>query len=446
MKRKIINLSCFLILLLFGFIGCIKKSEIISEDSSGEIEKLAAWYQRQIIPTNDSGAFANINTPKWESTKIIKIGDSIMFTTLLLQDSSITRELQVAYHDGLYEGVIRQYQFKNNDSLIVGSFTLNGRYINHGFFDRKNKYTLLGMAGKRNIVLMGIEDIDGGTLPVVDVPGPPKPPTTPPTWPTTPPPPPTWPSDPNNSGGGDSNSPNPTPKLAKVSSPDPCNTRSSVNSRLNKSSILSSAKAALSKTKNNLVNGKKVEYGFETVLTNLTTFDFKNNITKSGNESNINLDTRWNYVEGYTVGYTHSHPNNSAPSPSDLFKGSSYYKNWSSYNLPVSERTIYTDYYSSTVVTDDFVYVITIKNPEKWGNALDLSDQQARNIANKRYRELATDYMRSTQQFDDTNNGSLYALLTMYGDAVNIYRSSNASTFDFVPLEIALGGIVIKRC
>ncbi|WP_336838263.1 hypothetical protein [Sphingobacterium siyangense] len=206
MRKKFINLTAFLALILLAVWGCVKDAKIDTVQENGDIEKVAAWYQRQLIPTNVKEAFANVNSPNWSATKVEKRGDSTFFTTLLLRDSIITRELQVTLHDGAYEGVVRQYQFKSTDSLFAGTFTVNGRLIDLGVYNKEGRYKLLGIAGNRNIVLMGIEDIDGGDLPIVDV-YPPSNPSFPPSWPTYPPPPPpsyppTYPPSGGGGGGG----------------------------------------------------------------------------------------------------------------------------------------------------------------------------------------------------------------------------------------------------
>lgn len=205
MRKKIINLTSFLALVLLTVWGCVKDAKIDPASENGDIEKVAAWYQRQLIPTSVKGAFANVNSPQWSETKIEKRGDSTFFTTLLLRDSIITRELQVSLYDGAYEGVVRQYQFKSVDSLYTGSFTLNGRVIDLGVYNKEGRYTMLRTAGSRNIVLMGIEDIDGGYLPEVPVSPPPTNPGFPPSWPSyPPPPPPSYPPSypPGGTGGG----------------------------------------------------------------------------------------------------------------------------------------------------------------------------------------------------------------------------------------------------
>ena len=172
----------------------------------------------------------------------------------------------------------------------------------------------------------------------------------------------------------------------------------------------------------------------------MSTNEFKvNPIKTSGNPTSVSLSTRWSSSEGYTVGYTHIHPSNGAPSPSDLFFSSKWYS-----SVPTAERSIFSSYYTSTVMTDAHIYVITIKDIAQW-SAIDLSVQSNRNAANNEYRLLVNEYMRT---LGGTNSveAQLSALLEMYGDAVNIYRSPVQNTLDFQPLQLILGGPVVDPC
>lgn len=252
---------------------------------------------------------------------------------------------------------------------------------------------------------------------------------------------------PPSGGGGGSSSTTQVNVLSTIPSKDPCAGRASVNERLNKSDVKKQVNEASTKTKSTPINGKNVEYGFETVLTNKSVKQYKNNPIKSGTESNVSLTTSWDATKGYTVGYTHVHPKNGAPSPSDLFIGSHQAKDWSTYNLPASDKSIFIDYFTSTVITDNEIYVITIKDATKWEQKLDLQNSSARAAANAEYLRLANEYMEINQKYKDTVGAQLYALLNMYGDTVNIYRANrNESTLDFKVLELVLNSALDKRC
>ncbi|OOG18171.1 hypothetical protein BWD42_12960 [Sphingobacterium sp. CZ-UAM] len=162
---KTIFVKILVVLSLFGIIYACKKDLQIEQPPaiSEEINALSEWYNRQIMPNENPQAFANMNKPDWRGTVVKKKGDSTLFTTLLLKDGQIVRELQVIYYDESYTGLVRQYEYARKDSTAVGSFTINGRMLDIGYFDANNKYTLKAVTGKRNIVLMGTE------LPIVDV-------------------------------------------------------------------------------------------------------------------------------------------------------------------------------------------------------------------------------------------------------------------------------------
>ncbi|MGJ1261335.1 hypothetical protein [Sphingobacterium spiritivorum] len=213
MKRKLSNhrtkLSGIIImcLLLAVMWACRKERSLeIEPDLSEEVTALSNWYKRQLIPTDNPESFAKMNQPLWSGTKMINKGDTLLFTTLLFSKEKITRELHVRYYDGVYNGVVRQYDFGFTDSLSAGTFTLNGRLIDMGYFDATNTYTLTVLAGNRNLVLMGTETINGGKLPEANVPAPPKNPSPPiwipPTSPVGPPPGPSYPPPGWGSGGG----------------------------------------------------------------------------------------------------------------------------------------------------------------------------------------------------------------------------------------------------
>ncbi|GGH06881.1 hypothetical protein FAZ19_03760 [Sphingobacterium alkalisoli] len=231
----------------------------------------------------------------------------------------------------------------------------------------------------------------------------------------------------------------PNKKLTTVPSGDSCFGRYAVNERLNIPLMRLTNTHALNNTKNVLVGGKNVEYGYETLAKDLVTFEIDNNPLKSGTVSNVNFSTRWSAATGYTIGYTHTHPNNSAPSPSDLFIGTQWYN-----TVPVGERSIFAGYYTSTIITDDYLYVVTVKDETKWA-AIDLSDPTARTQANTEYQQHAQEFFRDTQRKSRVEAAE-YALLTMYGDAVNIYRSPNNGTLNFSALRKQLGMAMPSPC
>ena len=103
------------------------------------------------------------------------------------------------------------------------------------------------------------------------------------------------------------------------------------------------------------------------------------------------------------------------------------------------------DYFTSTVITDNEISFITIKDATKWEQDLDLIDPSARTVANTEYLKLANQYILINQKY--TVGGQLYALLSIYGYTVNIYSANrNESILDFKVLELVLNGISNKKC
>lgn len=205
--------------------ACKKDSPTVSESNyENHLQNLSQWYGRQLIPTDDSMTFAVMNKPDWSTTKVHERGDTLSFTTLLFSKDKITRELHASYYDGAYKAIVRQYDIGFKDSLVVGTFTINGRLIDLGYFDKDNNYVLTALAGNKNIVLMGTETYWGGEIEevVVTRPGPTTPyfppiiPTIPTYNPGTPPPPPSYPPGYGGYGGGGSSSSSAPPTKAKL--------------------------------------------------------------------------------------------------------------------------------------------------------------------------------------------------------------------------------------
>jgi len=54
--------------------------------------------------------------------------------------------------------------------------------------------------------------------------------------------------------------------------------------------------------------------------------------------------------------------------------------------------------------------------------------------------------MEDNEKWDDPRGASLYALLSKYGDVVNIYQSNNVENLDFKPLRLTPNGPAINPC
>jgi len=243
----------------------------------------------------------------------------------------------------------------------------------------------------------------------------------------------------NGGGSGQPNGPLPEPdpriptdagdgppnlyKLTKKPSTDPCAGRASVNERAN----LDSAKLFLNKI---VTLTDSVEYAYETFMSSIVHKELQNTpIRTDGIRDEVQWNMKWG-DNGLTVGFVHSHPFESAPTPHDLFNGLSGYNQIQ----PVSQRAVFTEYFSSTIVTENYIYVVTIKDANKW-LAMGTNFEEKIQTGIQEYKYLKDDY-KNKNPTALQSEAQEFALLTLYKDVVNIYRSNKSGIWDFKPLQL----------
>lgn len=215
--------------------------------------------------------------------------------------------------------------------------------------------------------------------------------------------------------------------LAKKPSKDPCAGREAVNERAGKKVVDGQNRNAMS-----MAHSYGKEHGGEQKFDNLTGKNLKDIPVRGGSSSQFTPHFTWNAKEGYTVGATHGHPSNSAPSPADALWGSKYVN-----QIPIDagQRDLYTDYYQLVTITDHSMYVFTIKDVQAWVD-LGVQFDKDRIGFNDRYQKLAAQYLRLNFTTNKIAAGE-WALLKMVGNAVNLYKSSRTGVnADFKPLTI----------
>ncbi|UIR54780.1 hypothetical protein LZQ00_10880 [Sphingobacterium sp. SRCM116780] len=225
-----------------------------------------------------------------------------------------------------------------------------------------------------------------------------------------------------------------TYKLVKKPSKDPCAGRMSINER----STLDSSKVYLNKI---IALTDTVEYAYETVMTDVTNKVLENTpIRTDGEKQEIQWRMKWG-SSGVTVGFVHSHPFESGPTPRDLFNGSTGYN-----QIPTSQKTIFIDYFSATIVTPSYIYMVTIKDADKW-IAMGTNFEEKINTNTTEYRRLYNEYYEKNRNVP-FNEAQEYALLKLYDGVVNIYRSDKVATLDFKPLilETSTNKPIFNNC
>src|SRR5690606_7791680 len=150
---------------------------------------------------------------------------------------------------------------------------------------------------------------------------------------------------------------------------------------------------------------------------------------REGTRTEVSHTEEWNRTTNEAmIGFTHTHGFESAPSPLDAFAGIFAYTDENPLSMfNSSQRETYISYLTSTTLTPNYTYVITITDEEAW----------ASRFAN--VKEDRETYDRLTKEYK--GNGFSYhkaqelALLELYGAFINLYRSSNSGNLDFKPLS-----------
>lgn len=225
--------------------------------------------------------------------------------------------------------------------------------------------------------------------------------------------------------------------LTKTPSKDPCAGKEAVNERADKKAVDEQNKMVGSMT-----NSTKKEAGAIHNFDNLTGKNLKLLPIGGGSTSHYSPGFSWDAKAGYTVGSTHGHPSNSAPSPADAMWGAGFVN-----QIPADggQRDLYTNYYQMYTITDHSIYVLTVKDVQAW---VDLGAQfnKDRPGFNDKYQYWAEYYMTENSSTNQIAAGE-YALLKMFEKAVNLYKSGRtAASFDFKPLKIEGQNVTEDPC
>src|SRR5690606_15706772 len=232
-------------------------------------------------------------------------------------------------------------------------------------------------------------------------------------------------------GGGPLTEPEkPDSTLQEIPDKDPCKGKKAVNERLNKEKIKALNKTALTNTHNKKIKvdnkERKVEWGYETKFATKGSRDMITSPIRNGERSSFIPKPTWNDPNGFTVGVTHTHPNNSPPSASDIYRASQWIN-----QIPPGDTDLFATYFTMTVITKGNVYVMTIKDKDKFMNLLINKNEQE---LDDEYKKESIEYQRDIAGSNDNwavKESQEFALLKVFGDAVTIYKSKNQENLDF---------------
>ncbi|HTD98564.1 MAG TPA: hypothetical protein VK668_04735 [Mucilaginibacter sp.] len=224
--------------------------------------------------------------------------------------------------------------------------------------------------------------------------------------------------------------PNPCPTKTVVDTIfiDPCAQKVSVNSKAANSTIAQQNNQIRANTGAN-------EYGTEQNLSTFPGSTYLNTpVRTDGSPNTFNFNLTWNSTNGYTIGMAHSHPGGSAPSPADVFiMIDNLITNQQLRTSGATAINFYKKNVSLTVITSISTYIVTIKNWDAFQASYSTySDNNAAFEAN---------YINTAA----TNQSTEYALLSIFGSAINLYKASPGST-NFIPLTINNNQVIALPC
>lgn len=234
-------------------------------------------------------------------------------------------------------------------------------------------------------------------------------------------------------GGPPPDQEKPDSTLKEIPDKDPCKGKKAVNERLNKEKVKVMNKTALTNTHNKKIKvdnkERKVEWGYETKFATKGSRDMITSPIRNGERSSFIPKPTWNDPNGFTVGVTHTHPNNSPPSASDIYRASQWIN-----QIPPGDTDLFATYFTMTVITKGNVYVMTIKDKDKFMNLLNNKTEQTLDQEYKNYAEQYQNVIVQNNAQWAQRESQEYALLKVFGDAVTIYKSKNQENLDFKPL------------
>ncbi len=224
-----------------------------------------------------------------------------------------------------------------------------------------------------------------------------------------------------------------------VTCPPDCDDAKKINERMSNSTLFNQhIQIQLSTATTNM------EYGAEQNLSTFppgTTPAFNNVAVRTNNStSSFSPNFTWNATDGYTIGISHGHPGDGAPSPADLIYA---YVNLSHPDLVAGGQSAI-DYYkanfSITVTTRNETFIVTVSDWTALGTLYNnhYGNPSASNTA---WGNEASNYSvnNPTATYGEY---TAYASLKLYGSAISILKGNTNAT-NFKPMNLNANNSVV---
>ncbi|EDM35212.1 hypothetical protein PBAL39_17061 [Pedobacter sp. BAL39] len=259
---------------------------------------------------------------------------------------------------------------------------------------------------------------------------------------------PTNPNDPNNpndpgSGGGgtpgdpnDPNNPmNPEPNPPKE---DPCDRVTEV--------INNASNPNITDQNNNIRNAGNMsvpprEFGADEKLNTLVDGDYKYTNTRAGGAQYFEANFTWNSQDGYSTGFSHYHPDGTAPSPLDAFE---LLRNLTLPGLAggsSSDIAFYKQHASLTTISSTGQqYTLTIAD---WGLLKGIYETRYATNPTKfinEFNALANKYL-ADHPLSTEAEATEYALKGKLGNSINLFKKDGSILFKYIEINSQQGNV-----
>jgi hypothetical protein len=195
---------------------------------------------------------------------------------------------------------------------------------------------------------------------------------------------------------------------------DPCLEKSDVASLLALSGVSTGITNLRAETDGN-------EWGFDLWNSSPTVMGSFNSsglgVSSNGDPDDWSPNLRWDATDGYWIGSVHTHPNQTAFSPHDVYYLDSVYTNIMS-SKSAAEKAFFMQNATVVCLTNSAIYTAKVKD---WDALHSLAADYA---ANKSYY----DNKYNTDKLNTSAGGSEFAFLNQVGTAVNLYKASGSVT------------------
>lgn len=142
----------------------------------------------------------------------------------------------------------------------------------------------------------------------------------------------------------------------------------------------------------------------------------------------------WNASEGYTIGFVHDHPANTAPSPNDIFDMVEYAMYNQDLERSLGGKAFFIGNASVTVIAGDLTYVVTVNN---W---------DALQALYNTFHSNEAAFNQSFEKKADAYNSGMKALIRTFGDAINLYVTETPGSPNFVPVSLTFDNKLSSPC